>query len=195
MESGLAVLLQVLKRDRADEELTNQTLEIVFELLIPMPGDTGSTETELGELASQLLADRDNTLASTLLSLLTPGKDSALISLALQLLSSLVRHAPELAATCLWRCTTSVNNLVAVLDLPSEGLQNEALALLAQVTSLRNDFAQMVAFQVGVCVFASACTRIAQTVPATTLKCHSQLSFHVASTFTLKPFMPPMCVV
>jgi hypothetical protein len=149
---GMSVLLDILKQDIMDSEITKAVLEALTILCSPEDSDekeeTETKNKEKDDLSIQfteiLIKDPKN--VTTLLQALE-GNDFYVRYFTIQLLNALMNNKPNQLQTCILTSPMGVSRLIDLLDDKREIIRNEGLLLLISLSRSNAEIQKIIAFE------------------------------------------------
>ncbi|KAJ1374325.1 hypothetical protein KIN20_036992 [Parelaphostrongylus tenuis] len=140
---GLNVYMDVLEKERTNQELTAITLDILVAVL--SSDDENIDEDELGERLAEVMLKKPVFIPSLLAAI--DDYDVTVRRVGIQLLTSLLRHrGPEVQAAVMAQ-PTGVPHLVDIVHDRREVVRNEAILMLCELSRSNSQIQQLLAYE------------------------------------------------
>ncbi|EPB80429.1 Uso1 / p115 like vesicle tethering protein, head region [Ancylostoma ceylanicum] len=140
---GLNVYMEVLEKERSNQELTAITLEILVAVL--SSDDDNTDDDELGERLAEVMLKKPVFIPSLLAAI--DDYDITVRRVGIQLLTSLLRHrGPEVQAAVMAQ-PTGVPHLVDIVHDRREVVRNEAVLMLCELSRSNSQIQQLLAYE------------------------------------------------
>uniref|UniRef100_A0A158P662 Uso1_p115_head domain-containing protein n=1 Tax=Angiostrongylus cantonensis TaxID=6313 RepID=A0A158P662_ANGCA len=140
---GLNVYMDVLEKERTNQELTFITLDILVAVL--SSDDENIDEDELGERLAEVMLKKPVFIPSLLAAI--DDYDVTVRRVGIQLLTSLLRHrGPEVQAAVMVQ-PTGVPHLVDIVHDRREVVRNEAILMLCELSRSNSQIQQLLAYE------------------------------------------------
>ncbi|VDP16590.1 unnamed protein product [Heligmosomoides polygyrus] len=140
---GLNVYMEVLEKERSNQELVAITLEILVAVL--SSDDENTDDDELGERLAEVMLKKPVFIPSLLAAV--DDYDITVRRVGIQLLTSLLRHRGPEVQSAVMAQPTGVPHLVDIVHDRREVVRNEAVLMLCELSRSNSQIQQLLAYE------------------------------------------------